>query len=144
MEMWVQRQLSKNMMQGPTLGPHRPVLWMEQLPQACLRLSAMAGCSLLPGPRISQELTTHTVSPQQPGTCFPSCPDRRGMVGWRLPSHSASTGLLRPHTQKGRKGVTTMPPVCVVSLSFCPKRLIHMASDSLQLENKIQQMWCEC
>lgn len=37
MEMWVQRQLSKNVMQRPTLGPHRPVLWMEQLPGACLR-----------------------------------------------------------------------------------------------------------
>lgn len=50
------------------------------------------------------------------------------MAGWRLPSSPASASLMRPHTQRGRKGVTTMPPACVVSLPFCPKELIHVAA----------------
>lgn len=50
------------------------------------------------------------------------------MAGWRLPSSPASGSLMRPHTQRGRKGVTTMPPACVVSLPFCPKELIHVAA----------------
>ena len=62
MEMHVQRQLSKNVVQHPTLGHHHPGWQMEQLPGACSSCLASdtAGrhngcCSFLPSFSISQQ-----------------------------------------------------------------------------------------
>lgn len=128
MEMWVQRQLSKNVMQHPTLGPHRPALWMEQLPGACLRRLPWlaAPSSLAPAFPKSPQHTQHLLS--NLGAASPPAQTGGGVVGWRPPSYPASTRLMRPHTQKGRKGVTMMPPACAVTLPFCPKELIHVAA----------------
>lgn len=128
MEMWVHRQLSKNVMQHPTLGPHRPVLWMEQLPGACLRRLPWlaAPSSLAPAFPKSPQHTKHLLNDL--GATSPPAQTGGGVVGWRPPSHPASTRLMRPHTQKGRKGVTTMPPACAVTWPFCPKALIPVAA----------------
>lgn len=78
MEMHVQRQLSKNVVQHPTLGHHRPAWLMEQLLGACSSCLDTAGrhngcCSFLPSFGISQQAHNRHIASacREPGSLPP-------------------------------------------------------------------------
>lgn len=76
MALHVQRQLSKNVVQHPTLGHHRPAWPMEQLPGALLKLpgtqpgAAAVAVPSSPVSALPNRPTTDTFH-QRPGSLAP-------------------------------------------------------------------------
>lgn len=78
MAVHVQRQLSKNVVQHPTLGHHPPGWQMEQLPGACLSCLGHSErhngcCSFLPSFSISQQAHNRHIASasREPGSLPP-------------------------------------------------------------------------
>lgn len=167
MEIRVQRQLSKNMVQHSTLGQYPPVWQMEQLPGAC---SSCLGHSkenqrspFVPSSPVSafpnRPTTAHFIS--GPEAWLPSYSHPEGQIGfWRTvrrdqaqPSCPAPAGTSRPPETSELHGAGAGHPgrkmtyhnatclVCVLSVGLRRKLFISCPSTAEETEIRSRCMF---